>query len=407
DLAIYAAAVAAVGLLFMKLREGYNPFQTLVAMVRTAFVHTNQAGYMWSKVHFRDFFNEQILIGPLGMFLFVIAAVVALPKGEHRATAWFVLIAGIGYLVACWMIGDSNLGYARDWDLLSHSAIVFTVAALVLFFRQRMRHATAVAAMVCAIGVSAYHTVPWIATNADEERSLARLATLPLGMGRTEVVMSTWYRQRGETDKQRYWLQQAITRNPGNVNALYLLGALDYKLGRFEDAIPTLEKAVRIRPSKVEFRTLLAQSYYAVNRLAEAIPHLEMAAEGDPRNVTTLMTLGEAYTAVGRSAESLATFQRAEALLKPYVARKANDSQTNLFYGFALYRCNRFEESIGFLQKAVALDPNSKEGHCFLGYALRGAGRSEEAEVQFRTCLTINPAFPARGEIETWLTTRR
>ena len=406
DLAIAGAAVAAVGFLFMKLRPGYNPFATLLGMVKTAFVHTNQPGYTWSKVHYRDFFNEQILIGPLGMFLFLIAAVMALPKGERRGTAWFALVAGAGYLVACWMIGDSNLGYARDWDLLSHSGMVFTVSGLVLLLRQRMRHASVVAAMVCAIGVSAYHTVPWIATNANEDRSLTRLSTLPLGMGRTEVVMSTWYRQRGETDKQRYWLQQAIAKHPGNVNALYLLGALDYKLGRFNEAIPTLESAVRIRPTKLEFRTLLAQSYYAVNRMEDAIPHLEVASQGDPRNVMTLMTLGEAYAVSGRSGESLATFQRAETLLQPMVARKSNDAQLNMFYGFALYRCNRFDEAVGYLQKSLELDSNSKEAHCFLGYALRGAGRSEEAEIQFRTCVAINPVFPGRGEIEAWLATR-
>ncbi len=406
DLAISAAAVTAVGLLFMKLREGYNPFATLLFMLRTAFDQTRQPGYMWSQIHFRDFFNEQILIGPLGMFLFVIAALITLPKGERRATAWFVLIAGLGFLVACWMIGDSNLGYARDWDLLSHSGIVFTVAGLVLLMRQRMRHATAVAALACAIATSAYHTVPWIAVNANEERSLARLKTLPLGLGRTEVVVSTWYRQRGQFDQQRYWLKQAIARNPGNVNALYLLGALDYKLGRFQEAIPTLEAAVRIRPTKLEFRTLLAQSLYAVNRLEEALPHLEMVADADPRNAQTLMTLGESYYVLGRSAESLAVFQRAEAALKPHVERNADDPQMNMFYGFTLYRCNRYDEAIGYLQEAVALDPNSPDGHCFLGYALRAAGRPEEAETQFRACLTVNPNYAARGEIESWLATR-
>jgi hypothetical protein len=41
-----------------------------------------------------------------------------------------------------------------------------------------------------------------------------------------------------------------------------------------------------------------------------------------------------------------------------------------------------------------------------LGFALRSAGRPEEAEIQFRTCVAVNPAFPGRGEIEAWLATR-
>ena len=172
----------------------------------------------------------------------------------------------------------------------------------------------------------------------------------------------------------------------------------------YDSFVTELEKSLtdgRIDPNDVVRETLF-EIYFGPARLTrEDLPFAARATYHtfDPRNVTTLMTLGESYAVMGRSAEALAVFQRVETLLQPMIARNSNDAQMNMFYGFALYRCNRFDEAIGYLQKAVALDPNSKEGHCFLGYALRGAGRSEEAEIQFRTCVAVNPAFPGRGEI--------
>jgi tetratricopeptide (TPR) repeat protein len=254
--------------------------------------------------------------------------------------------------------------------------------------------------------VSAYHTVPWIATNANEERSLARLKTLPLGMGRTEVVISTWYRQRGDVDNQRYWLAQALTRNPSNVNAIYLLAAVDFRAGRYESTVAAAQRAVSIRPNKIEFRSLLVQALYALGRYDEALPHLQMIADSNPTDVRTALTLGETYMVAGHPDQALATFARIEQMLRPRLDRNPNDSEANLLYGFTLLRENRADEAVVYLQKAVDIDPQSKEGHCFLGYALRTAGRNAEAADQFRACLTVNPEFSGRADVESWLATQ-
>jgi hypothetical protein len=85
--------------------------------------------YMFSSMRLRDFFNEQFLIGPLGLFLFIPAAVVALNRPDRKTLATvFFLVAGGSYLAAGWMAGDSNLGYARNWDLFARGGICFTTA---------------------------------------------------------------------------------------------------------------------------------------------------------------------------------------------------------------------------------------------------------------------------------------
>jgi Flp pilus assembly protein TadD len=409
DLGVATAIAFAVVLVFARVREGYNPVNTLLAMVRTAFAHESNRGYMFSGQHYRDFFNEQLLIGPLGMFLFLPATVAALlAKNVRRGpVAWFVLVAGLGYLIACWLIGDSNLGYARDWDLLSHSGLVFTTASLALLLLPRVRPAVVVAALVCAAATSLYHTAPWITLNADSSRSLARLETLPLGLGRTEVVMSTYYRQRGDTESQRLWLQRALATNPANVNAIYLLGALDLRTGRYEDAVVSLGQAVRIRPDKVMFRTALVQALTALNRLQEAIPHLEMLARTDPNSLSVQLTLGEALQGAGRIAEGQRAFEQAERLCRPIVASKPGDARITVAYGFILLRLGRLDEAERQLAKAIALDPGIADAHCFLGYVMRDQGRPEQARKEFETCLALNPAFGGRFEIEEWLSRHR
>ncbi|HXV12935.1 MAG TPA: tetratricopeptide repeat protein [Candidatus Krumholzibacteria bacterium] len=409
DLGVAIAICFAVVFAFSRVREGYNPLMTLLGMVKTAFAHESSRAYMFSSQHYRDFFNEQLLIGPLGMFLFLPAAAAAVRAKDARRhpAAWFVLVAGLGFLVACWLIGDSNLGYARDWDLLSHSGLVFTTASLVLLLLPRVRHTVVVSALVCAAATSLYHTTPWIAVNADEPRSVARLQTLPLGLGRTEVVVSTYYRQRGDTENQRVWLQRALVTNPNNVNAIYLLGALDLKSGRYEDAVVSLEQAVRMRPDKVMFRTALVQALSALNRLQEAIPHLEMLARNEGNSLLVQITLGEALRGTGRIAEAQRAFEQAERLCRPIVDANPGDPRITVAHGFTLMRLGRLDEAERQLTRAIALDPNLADAHCFLGYVMRDQGRPREATQEFDTCLALNPAFGGRLEIEEWLSHNR
>lgn len=404
DLAIATAVCAAVVLLFSRIRHGYNMLVTITTMIRTAFAAKGNAGYTFSTEHYRDFFNEQLLIGPLGMLLFLPAAIAALatPKLRRQPAAWFFLIAGLGYLVACWLLVDSNLTYSRDWDLLAPSGLAFTVAALALLLMWGAPRTVLIAALVCALATSGYHTIPWIAVNADEGRSVARLQTLPLERGRIEVVLSNYYRQRGDTENQRICLKRALVANPGNVNAIYLLGVLDLETGRYDEAVSSLGRAVRMLPNKVEFRKNLVIALNATNRVTDAIPHLEMLAGAEPGNLATQVALGEALDMAGRASESQAAFQRAERLCGSILEKHPDNAGVNSTCGFVLLRVGRLDEAERLLLKALAADPQS-DASCFLGYVLRDLGRMPEARERFRSCLALHPEFSGRAEIEEWL----
>jgi tetratricopeptide (TPR) repeat protein len=359
---------------------------------------------MFSSIHYRDYCNEQMLIGPLGLFLFVIAAAAALAdRGARRLPATvFSLAAGAVVLATSWTFTDSNLGYARDWDLLAHTGMVFTVAGLALLAVARPAAAgrgSLSATLACCVLVSFYHTAPWIALNASEARSFARLQTLPLGGGRTEVLVSGWYRVRGDDDGQREWLMRAIRAYPGNINTYYLLGKLEMENGNYAAAAAAFEQAVAMRKRDPKFRSHLVYALRAQNLLAETIPHLEIMLKSSSTDVVALVFLAEAYEGTARGARAQAIYTRIVTMARDYVTGNQEDGTVLATYGWALHKLNRSAEAVPFLRAALSARRPAPVAHCYLSLVLEQLGSLEEARSQYRECQTAIPYYPDHAAI--------
>ncbi len=401
DLAIVMCGAAVV--IMLALRQ-YNPFATLGNMFHTAFTSRQEPGYMFSSVHYRDFFNEQILIGPLGLFLFLGAAAGAIGARKSRSPAsMFALLAGVTVMAACWMMGDSNLGYARDWDMLAHTGIVFTTAGLALLLALRVPRPALTAALGMALLVSVFHTVPWIATNARESTSLARLQTLPLGLGRTEVMLAWWYDRKGDVPAERAWLQRSIIVFNGNASAHYMLGMLDMKDRNYENAIRSFQRTVALRPDKIEFRGNLAHAYYLADRFGEATPDLQFIVSKQPENAMALFYLGEALTQAGRSDDAIQTFLRAEPLCRDSAAARPHDSAAAATLGWVQFRLGQDDNSLYTLERAATLVPPAAIANCYLGHVLEKMGRESDARARFTDCVASDAEVAERARIESWL----
>src|SRR4029077_4104698 len=117
----------------------------------------------------------------------------------------FLLACSAGWLAACLVAGDSNLGYARNWDLLAPASLVLTVAGLGLLFPDARAAAAGRAALGVMLAVSLFHTAPWVAVNASLPRSIARFESLPLGLGRVESTLGYWSAREGDTKQAEIW----------------------------------------------------------------------------------------------------------------------------------------------------------------------------------------------------------
>jgi tetratricopeptide (TPR) repeat protein len=403
DLLVTGALVLGVQFAFSTWQTDYSLFATLFEA--SGFAVTRQAEHvpMFSVTHVRDFVNEQILIGPLGLLLFVAAAVTALAVRKLRGAAEvFLVVTGLCYLGAAWLAGDSNLGYARDWDIWAPGGLVFTAAGLGLFLAIAKLSSPrgAVPALVAALVLSLYHTVPWIAVNASPERGLARLKTLPLGLGRTEVLVSQWYRSEGYDDERRLWLHKAVAVNPANNNAHYLLGIYFSEKGDMKSAADSFRRAVKLRPDKVLFRQRLVDALLDVGRDEEALRHLEFEVAHQPENPARWRLYGETLRGAGRHTDAAAVFEKTLLMYQGLLQQDPESFESNLTCGWLLYNLARYDEALTHFETALALRPDSDSVLCLIGYSLSNLARADESTEYFKRCLRINPDRPDRADIE-------
>lgn len=317
DLAVCAAVVASVVGAFSLLGDGYHLGRTLAGVVGGLWsdVVVTQRAYFGSAMHIRDFLNEQLLIGPLGLFLFLPLAMASLLSPARRDPGvQFSLASGAGYLGASWIAGDSNLGYSRNWDLLAPAGLVFASAGLHLVLHAGWRTADLRRWLLVAATLSLLHTVPWIAVNTSFDYSFERLKSLPLGLGRTEATVGTWHFILGEEDEATRWLERSLDAYPRNFIASYYLGEIAMDRRDYAAAAEHYAPAVQARPHNHIFRARLAEALIRDRRPELARAHLDMLAAGDPRNAKFACALGIAWLELGRPDSASLHLSRALAL---------------------------------------------------------------------------------------------
>jgi tetratricopeptide (TPR) repeat protein len=308
-----AAAVALT--LLSQLGGGYDLPKTLLATVgRIASPDSDAPGYIASRTHTLDVINEQLLIGPLGLMLIAAGLAGLKTSGGHLGVRLFLMALVLPYLAVSLIAGDSNLGYARNWDLLAPTGFVFIMAGLFLLLEQVRKPALRNATLALAIALSLFHTAPWIAVNASLDRGLARFATLPLGGGRTESTLGLWHFRQANYSEAEHWLDRSIRANPSNPRAHYWVGRVYSATGRIDAAAAAFERARDIRPDVVTFRLAWINSLVRLGLLEPALQEASYLAKTDPSNSRRWALLGAILLELGRGSEALEAFQRARIL---------------------------------------------------------------------------------------------
>lgn len=284
-------------------------------------------GYLLSARHSRDFFNDQYLLGPWAAALFVPGAILALRRhvfGDRRLV--FLAAAAVSYLGASWFTSDPLLGYPRDWDIFAPAGVAYTVAGLALWSAAARFPFAWWRILVSLAVLSGLHLAVWVALNHSEPRAMARFATLPLGPGRTEMVMGSWYRRQGNNDEAERWLRRSIQASPRNAMTWALIGQIAADRGDLQGVIDAYTKAVALRPDKLLFRHNLVLAYEYTGQPVLAIPHYEIMCRTEPDLVSNWMGYARALQACGRPAEARAILQRGRPVLERYLASSPPDS---------------------------------------------------------------------------------
>jgi tetratricopeptide (TPR) repeat protein len=192
--------------------------------------------------------------------------------------------------------------------------------------------------------------------------------------------------QRGKLAEAEALYRQALAVEPGNADALHLLGVIAYQTGRLEYAGEYIARAIEANPRLAEAHNSMGNVLRAKGKLAEGVAAYRAALRIKDNYPLAHFNLGTALREGGLTTEAIESLRRAVELQPDFV-----EAENDL--GSALREAGRVEEAVEVLRKATVHAPRFFMAHNNLGNALRLLGRLDEAEAAVREALRI------RGDI--------
>jgi len=245
--------------------------------------------------------------------------------------------------------------------------------------------------------------------------------------GRRAWQLALEHYQAGRLDEAERLCGLVLEADPGEAEALHLLGAIVHQRGDYDRAIALIEKAARIEPSRADFLNTLGVAYLAMGHFADAEDCFRGALSLNPDFASAHNNLGialrelkrpqeaehsfheavriqpefaEAHNNRGNVLGELGRLDKAERSLRQAIRLRPDYAEAHGNLGIVLRGLRRLSEAERSASRALALKPDYAEAHNDLGVALFGLGRVHEAERSYREALSLNPALAvAQGNL--------
>lgn len=232
------------------------------------------------------------------------------------------------------------------------------------------------------------------------------------------IEMAAEMHRSGQLERAEAMYVDILRQDPGNVDAIHLLGVLARQGGRPDVAVQLIGRAVERRPDAPIIQFNYADALYFCRRFDEAVTHYRKAVELAPdhydahNNLATALiemrlfgeaaaacraaiaidparphaynTLGNALRGDGRIDDALEAYSHA-------LQREPNFVEALNNMGLVLGAAGRPFEAVEKLRAAVRLRPGLEDAHNNLGAVLARCGRLSEAIECFETALRLNP----------------
>lgn len=152
---------------------------------------------------------------------------------------------------------------------------------------------------------------------------------------------------RGEVAQAEKLSVAILTRDPHNVPALMLAGALARRVQDFGLAVSFFKKVVALQPNSTEAHLVLATAYGEAGEHPDAIKHFRQVLARKPDLVAALGALGKSYTAAGEAELALPLFERATKL-------QPNHRALRYDHATALIALGRMDDAADVLRESIA-----------------------------------------------------
>jgi len=195
--------------------------------------------------------------------------------------------------------------------------------------------------------------------------------------------------QQGKFDEALAKLEALALKDPELKGLAHELGVTYYKKSDYLKAVASFKKALEEDPGDNEAVQLMGLSYYLAGRPAEAIAPLEKVQTWYPSaNVDAAYILGVCYM-------QTKDYPSARKAFAKMFAVPADSAASYLFTARMLLRQDFGPVAEEYAKKAVELDPRLPLAHSLLGELYLYKSRLPEAIEQFQKELELNPGEAA------------
>ena len=192
--------------------------------------------------------------------------------------------------------------------------------------------------------------------------------------------------QSGRSDAAVEMIRQAIAKNATNPAYFYNLGIALRAQGKLSEAVAAARQAVGLKPDMAEAHFSLASFLQEEGKLEEAIAAYRQTIRFRPELAQAHCNLGDALRRQGQPREAAAACREALRL-------DPNQPAAHCHLGCALHDQGQLEDAVAEFRHAIRLMPDFSEAHCYLGNVLCKQGKLEEAVAATRRAIQIRPDY--------------
>jgi len=209
---------------------------------------------------------------------------------------------------------------------------------------------------------------------------------MQFGLSASMFEAALAHHQAGRLLEAEHMCRQLLAVDPGNADALHLLGVLAGQAGHHEDSLKLIDQALAAAPDFAEAHANRGVALSGLGRGPEAEAAFRKSVEIKPDHVLAWFGLGNILGAQGKLEEAVQAYGKTLELNPGFVAAQGN-------LGMTLQLQEKLDEAIEALEKARVMAPGSAVVQYNLGVTLQLAGRLDEAVVCLARALEIEPRY--------------
>ncbi|OGA20540.1 MAG: hypothetical protein A3I02_11745 [Betaproteobacteria bacterium RIFCSPLOWO2_02_FULL_67_26] len=217
------------------------------------------------------------------------------------------------------------------------------------------------------------------------ERACTRILQLEPGQSQALHLMGLVKLARGDHRDARGWLERAVAARP-SPEALVDLAAALTKNWELDDAIRCCREALAVAPELAEAHFNLGTALHWKRQFQAATESLQEAVRLNPDYLPARVNFGRSLLGIGN-------YPAAQRELEHVIAANPSHAGALLFYGISCHEQGQFDKAIGYYDRAHALKPTATDILGNMANAYRDVGNFARSAEIFEQVLALKPDY--------------